>query len=317
MPRPRVLFICGTVNAATMMYAISKHLDNCDCYFAPYYADGLLGFLTKLKLLEFTSLGGEAKRKTIEYLKDKNVDFDFAAANNTYNLVVTYSDLILQKNIRQYPIIHVQEGMTEPENLVYKAVKFFKLPRYLANTSMTGVSNAYEKFCIMGEGWKNIFLNKGVQEDKIEVTGLPGYDNVKEYSDNDFPYKDYVLAATSALRERGKREDRAAFIKKAIEVADGSQLIFKLHPVENQKRAIREIKKYAPSALIFTTGNTNHMMANCHTLVTKYSTVVLVAAAMGKKIVSDFADSEIAERIPLQTNGTSAERIADICRGYL
>ena len=60
MLRPKVLFICGTVNAAIMMHAISIHLDNCDTYFSTFYADGFLGLLTKLKLLEFTSLGGQA-----------------------------------------------------------------------------------------------------------------------------------------------------------------------------------------------------------------------------------------------------------------
>jgi hypothetical protein len=94
-------------------------------------------------------------------------------------------------------------------------------------------------------------------------------------------------------------------------------LIFKLHPNERVERARREIEQHAPNAIIYADGNTNHMIANCDVLVTKYSSVVLLAAAMGKEIHSDLDPDWIEEMKPLQTEGSSAQRIAEICREYL
>ncbi len=43
-------------------------------------------------------------------------------------------------------------------------------------------------------------------------------------------YHNFVLVATSDMRETYKYENRKKFIKKAYKIADGRQLIFKLHP---------------------------------------------------------------------------------------
>jgi hypothetical protein len=95
-------------------------------------------------------------------------------------------------------------------------------------------------------------------------------------------------------------------------------MIFKLHPNEIQKRAVRELKKYGPSdALIFTNGNTNHMIANCDVLITQYSTVSYIGLGLGKEVYSYFDVDELKRLSPMQNNGTSAQRIADICRRYL
>src|SRR5262249_43375510 len=134
---------------------------------------------------------------------------------------------------------------------------------------------------------------------------------------NDFPHRNYVLAATSCLRENLKYENRRRFIRKSVEIAGGRKLIFKLHPNENVHRARREISRYAPNALVYAEGNTNHMIANSDVLVTKYSSVVLLAAAMGKEIHCDL-DSKWLEQVkPLQNQGTSAKRIAAVCGEYL
>ena len=126
-----------------------------------------------------------------------------------------------------------------------------------------------------------------------------------------------MLAATSCLRENLKYENRREFIRKAVEIADGRKLIFKLHPNEEIHRARREVELYAPNAVIYAQGNTNHMIANSDVLITKYSSVVLLAAAMGKEIHCDL-DPNWLERVkPLQTGGTSGQRIASICREYL
>lgn len=110
------------------------------------------------------------------------------------------------------------------------------------------------------------------------------------YLDNDFPHRGYVLGATSCLRETWKPEDREGFIRRCLEVADGRKLVFKLHPNERHERARHEIERLAPRALVFASGNTKHMVANCDVLVTRYSSVVFVAAALQKEVHSDLAD---------------------------
>jgi hypothetical protein len=317
MIRKKILFICGSLNQTTITYQISRHLKEYDLFFTPYYTDGLLHFFVRAGLLNFTILGGQAKRSTETYLTDNFCRIDYQGKSNNYDLVVTCSDLIIPNNIKSKQIILVQEGMVDPENIKYHMVKKLKLPHFFANTSMTGLSHSYQAFCVASQGFKDLFVNKGISPDIIRVTGIPNFDNVQQYCDNDFPNRDYVLAATSQLRETFKYENRKKFIQKAVAIANGKQIIFKLHPNEKKERAIREIKKYAPDSLIFPSGNTNHMIANCDTLITKYSSVVLVAQALGKKIHSDLDDAFLKDISPVQNNGRSAKNIADICRCYL
>ena len=54
------------------------------------------------------------------------------------------------------------------------------------------------------------------------------------------------------------------------------------------------------------------MIANCDVLITKYSSVVYVGLVLGKIVYSEFDIDELKQLLPLQNNGTSAERIARI-----
>jgi hypothetical protein len=207
--------------------------------------------------------------------------------------------------------------MTDPEDWRYRLVRALRLPRYLANTSMTGLSGAYAAFCVASEGYRDLFVRKGVPRERIFVTGMPNFDDVASYRENDFPHRGYVLAATSCLRETLKQEDRPAFIRKSLRIAGGRPLFFKLHPNENHVRAVREIGKWAPRAQVFVKGNTNHMIANSDVLVTRYSSVVHVAVALGKEVHADLDAATLARLMPVQNGGRSAAHIADICRRLL
>jgi hypothetical protein len=211
----------------------------------------------------------------------------------------------------------VQEGMTDPENWRYRLVRTFGLPRWLANTSMTGLSHAYRAFCVASEGYAELFRRKGVAPERIEVTGIPNFDDCASFLPNAFPHRGYVLGATSCLRESWKSEDRRAFLRRCLEIANGRPLLFKLHPNENHARARREIERAAPHALVFESGNTNHMVANCDVLVTRYSSVVYVALALGKEVHSDLDTVTLRRLMPTQNGGSSARRIANVCRRFL
>lgn len=317
MSRKKILFICGSLNQTSMMHQISQYLKEYDCFFTPYYSDGVINYLVGKGYGKFSILNGPFRWNTEKYLEINNLQVDYRGLKNNYDLVITCADLIIQKNIRNKKIILVQEGMTDPETIMFHLVKYFKLPRWFASTSTMGISNLYNIFCVASEGYKNFFIKKGADENKIIVTGIPNFDNVKEFLNNDFPHKNFVLVCTSDARETFKYENRKKFIQKCVRIADDKQLIFKLHPNENFERATKEINHSAPNAIVYSSGNTNHMIANCDVLITKYSSVAFVGLALNKEVHSAFDLSELRKLLPIQNNGSSAERIASIGKDFL
>ena len=315
--RRRILFVGGSLNQTTIVHRVAGELAEHECLFTPYYADGALGWAAAHDLLGFTILGGRPKLMSEAFLRQQGVTIDTGGASGGFDLVVTTSDLVVPRNLRGVPMVLVQEGMTDPEDWRYRLVRTLGLPRWLANTSMTGLSHAYEAFCVASEGYRDLFARKGIEPARIEVTGIPNFDDCASFLRNDFPLRGYVLGATSCLRENFKPEDRNGFIRRCLEVAEGRELLFKLHPNENHARARREIERFAPRALVLASGNTSHMVANCSALVTRYSSVVYVAVALGKEVHADLDEVTLRRLLPLQNGGASARRIADVCRRFL
>lgn len=308
----KILFICGSLNQTTMMHKISLYFTEFECFFTPYYADGIEDWAGKANLLEFTVLGGRHMQESKEYIIKNSLKMDYRGERYDYDLVITSSDLIIQRNILRKRIVLVQEGITEPETWVYWLVKWLKLPRYLANTSTSGLSDAYDLFCVASEGYAKHFIRKGVRPEKIAVTGIPNFDNLKQNVNNDFPQQDFVLVATTPLRETFRYDNRANFIKRCVAIATGRPLIFKLHPTEHVDRATREIYQYAPKAIVLTHGNVNHMIANASIVITQQSTCTFVAVCLDKKTYTDLNLEELRYLMPIQNNGTSAARIANL-----
>ena len=313
----RILFIGGSMNQTTQMHQVAKELGEFDCYFTPYYADGLLDLIRKAGLLEPTVLGNKHIRRNVRYLREQNLRIDFQGRQGNYALVVTSSDLVIPRNIRASTIVLVQEGMTDPEGILFRLVKRFRfLPRWLTSTAATGLSDAYARFCVASEGYRELFIRKGVKPEKIVVTGIPNFDNCAQYLKNDFPHKHYVLVCTSDTRETWAYENRKRTLRNAVRIAKGRPLIFKLHPNENVRRATAEIKRWAPDALVYSTGKTEEMIANCDVLITRFSTTVYVGLALGKEVYSEFDINDLRHLTPLQ-NGRAAKNIAEVCRAAL
>ncbi len=300
-----------------MMHEVGKHLGDFDCYYTPYYCDGFLKALYKANLLNFTVIGRHHQNRAIDYCSSHELKIDFEGDANDYDLIITSSDLIIQKNIRGKKIVLVQEGMTDPVNIFYYASRYLGLPRYLASTSTAGLSHAYKLFCVASLGYAEHFISHGVDPRRLCVTGIPNFDNAESYLNNDFPHRGYVLAATSDARETFKYENRKRTIYNALDIADGRELIFKLHPNEKFQRAVKEIEKYAPKAIIYYTGNTNHMIANSDVLITKFSSVVYVGMALRKEVYSDFPIGKLRKMMPIQNGGTSGSKIANLCISVL
>jgi len=313
----KLLFVCGSPNQTKMYHEIAKIIDFADCYFTYSYPNGFLKLIQKTPIVQRTVLGQKTIDWNLQYFKKHQLNQDIKALKNEYDLFIIAQDVSIPNNLKDRRFILVQEGTVVPEDWSSHIIKTLKLPRYLANTSLVGISNKFEKFCVASNGYKNVFLKKGVDPSKLNVTGIPNFDHCSLLLKNDFPFHDYNLVATSCLRENYKYENRSAFLKQVKKIVSNQNVIFKLHPRENVERATKEIRKLFPSSKIFADGNTDHMIANCHTLFTKYSSVLLVAAALGKKVYSDLDEKTIKALTPWQNGGSSAERISQVIQSVL
>jgi hypothetical protein len=313
-----ILFICGSLNQTTQMHQISEQMTESNCFFAPYYADGLERLAGNMGLLNPSVLGGQHRSNTLNYFKTHDLQVDERGEDRCYDLVFTCSDLIIQKNIRGKRIVLVQEGITEPEGVIYRLQRMFPiLPRYLANTATTGLSDAYDVFCVASQGYADLFARKKVRPEKIAVTGIPNFDNLQKHRNNSFPFHNYVLVATTPHRESFRFDNRIAFLRHVAEIAAGRPIIFKLHPIENFTRAKREIRRLFPDALVFKRGNVNDMIANADVVITQRSSCTFVAVALGKEIHTDLDLEELKKLLPIQNNGTSSHNIAVVAHHLL
>jgi hypothetical protein len=318
--RKTILFIGGSLNQTTQMHQIACELLEHDHAFTPYYVDGYLEACRRLGLIEFTVAGNKLRARCERYLREQGLPIDPHGRHGEYDLVVMSSDLTVPRNIRSRRtrgVVVVQEGILDPAGLPFALCRRLPfLPRWLAGTSTTGLSLCYEKLCVASEGYRDRFIANGVPAERIAVTGIPNFDDCRRFEHNDFPHRGFVLVCSSDARETFKRDDRRAFLRRCVEIAAGRQLLFKLHPNENVERATAEIRREAPSALIYSRGSAEEMIANCTVLITQYSSTVFVGLALGKEVYSYFDLAELKRLMPIQSR-SAARSIAEVCRGVL
>ena len=320
--RKKILFITGSLNQTSQMHQIASRLPEYDCYFSQLYSKHpFTQAVVRSGLLDSTIFGGEFRRKADAYLVHHQLRNDYARSvyYNEYEMAVLCTDLLVPEDLRGLKTVWVQEGMTDPITPWARWTRSLGLPPYWAmNTAFNGCGNICDLYCAASMGYKEQFSHWGTEAARIFVTGIPNYDHAAIFLHNGFPRRGYVLAATSDARETFKKDDRKEFIAKCVAIAGGRPLIFKLHPNEKKQRAISEIRRWAPSdTLIYTEGNTEHIIANCEELITQYSTVVYTGIALGKKVHSYFDVEKLKKLAPIQNGGTSAGNIAALCRRYI
>ena len=79
-------------------------------------------------------------------------------------------------------------------------------------------------------------------------------------------------------------------------IAGNKKIIVKLHPNEKVNKRTAEVKKYLPEALVYHGVSIDPMIANCDTLITRYSSTIFPALALGKEVYSNIMkdlDSDI------------------------
>lgn len=322
----KALYLIGSPNQTTQMHRVAQLLeDEYEAYFSQLYYDGWMrGFynwLLRHQILTGTIVQGHIKEKADKYLAENALrnDFENRVFGHDYDLVVCCSDIVVPWNIlRKTKSVFVQEGMTDPLNLWARVVKrFTNFPILTISTALNGMNNCCDIYCVASPGYAEHFRKIGVDAGKLIVTGIPNFDDIEKVRRNSFPHRGYVMVATTDMRETFRPENRPKFIRHAVRIAAGRPMLFKFHPNENMARATAEVKKYAPAdALIFTSGNTEEMIANSLELVTQYSTVAYVGLALGIPVHSYFDVEDLKRKLPIQNGGISAQRIADICRQF-
>src|SRR5262245_9063638 len=152
MAAKNILLIGGTLNQTKAMLAIGADLAEHHCYYTPFYCDGHLLRASRRGQLDFTVLAGPLRERRLKCMRQAGVPLDDRGEARDYDLIVTCTDLILQKNIEKKRIVLVQEGLTEPQGFLYWLVKHAGLPRVFANTAAFGLSDGYEVFCVASPG---------------------------------------------------------------------------------------------------------------------------------------------------------------------
>jgi hypothetical protein len=319
-PSPKkLLFVCGSLNQTTQMHRIAAELGEYRQVFTPYYGNRDFDFLKSLGALENTVGGRKLTRRCLDYLRDHQLPFEYGGMLGDFDLALHCSDLVWPSNLDGKPVVLVQEGMTDPPSVLYPLVRRFRrLPGWVAGTSAFGLSDRYQRFCVASPGYADLFAARGCDRAKMVVTGIPNFDDCARYRDNAFPHRGYVLCCTSDTRETLWPEDRRAFLEEAARVAREQRraLFVKLHPNERFDRATAEVSRWAPGARVFVDGSAEEMVANCDTLICKYSTLAYVGLALGKEVRSHFALDELRCLLPLQ-HGRAAANIAAVVRGLL
>jgi hypothetical protein len=297
------------------MHAVARQLVEYDARFTPFYGGPAVRVMRGLGLLEPTIGGNKRRGWCLDYLRDHGLTVDLDGRSGPGDLVVSCTDLVVPPNVRGAPLVVVQEGMVDRAGVAALLCKRLPwLPRWLAGTALTGQSGLFDAFCVASAGYRDRFVASGADPRKVFVTGIPNFDDCRRYLVNDFPHRGYFLVCTSDTRETYQRDDRQALLRRAVSLARGRQLIFKLHPNENHARATAEIRALLPRALVYDRGSAEEMIANCDGVLAQWSSTLLVALALGKEVHSTFPIDELKAMIPLQNGGQSAANIARVCR---
>ena len=312
--KKKILFYCGSANQTSQLFQVSQFLqDEYDCWFSPAYFDDWQNLVMRMGLLEMSIVGKRRVNQAIEYLEERNCQIDYRAKKNQYDMVYLCTDVIQPDAFKKHKKIVVQEGFVLPEDWRAPIIKRMSWVYGWADTALTAQTDNYDYFCAAGEGYRQYFIDRGADPDKVLTTGIPNFDDLKHLKNNPLHEKDFVLIITSAIREAAGRENRKKYLKYALDQADGRDLIFKLHPSENHDRAIREIRRLTQEGVILMEGNTEHMIANSAQVVARASTVIMTALALDIPVCSPaYTTEELEQFRPLQNNGRSAEAIADL-----
>lgn len=322
--KKNIICLCGSLNQTKQLHKITEFLkDDYNIFFTQVFGEGLFyKALAESGVLDNTVMGKSSSftKASREYINLHNLNYDYRAQSKgiKYDLALLSTDLIVPKKVKRLKTIWIQEGMIDPLRLTSIMTKKLRLPGYTTgDTSLNGTSNIADIYCSMSPGYKEYFSEWGTEKGKILVTGVPNFDDINAFKLQPYPERDFVLIATSDIRELAGNDDRIYFFQRCREIANGRKVIYKPHPNENLERVKKEVELIIPNVQIITEPILDTLIAHCDTLITQYSSSVYVGLVMGKTVYSYFPIEELESKKPIQNGGKSAELIASIAREYI
>ncbi|MGI6483973.1 MAG: CDP-glycerol glycerophosphotransferase family protein [Methanobacterium sp.] len=195
---------------------------------------------------------------------------------------------------------------------------FMRLNEIKKGTSSEWGTGKFTKIAVAGEYTKKLLMERGVDETKIVITGIPRWDqlvNTKIYNfneDNNYKtnQKKIILFTTQPLVESGMwtEEDMEFFISNVVQIVgmnDKYELIMKLHPRDKKERYKSILKKNDLEKYCIVTQNANiyELLRKCDLLLTHICTTAIEAMILEKPVlIIDFKYP--LKKVPFIEDGT-------------
>jgi hypothetical protein len=314
----RILLICSSIEQTVQMHEIAKQLDDCDCWFTLYRHQELSGWFTQHGLAHKLATTSKLQERCINYLHEHQLPIDPTDKVDSYDIIISTPDLAIRKASRQGRLVLIQNAMLDHDLVENSrenpADRLLNRIPFLARWLSSAADDSYDKLCLASDGYRDLYVRCGVDRSRVEVTGIPQFDNYASFLKNSFPRRDYALVVTSEEREAFHFESHRHFVLDALRIARGWPLLFRIPDSEKHQRTIEEIRQLAPQARILTSGDIGPMVANCGMLITQCLSVAFIGMALGKDVHSYINLAVAYGLLPLQNGGQSAANIARVCR---
>ena len=217
--RPRVLFIGGTINHTTQVQQIAAELPECDRRLHLVLLRRPARAVAPARLPRID----RARQQAARPLPRLSGGAAAAAGPRRRARRLRPGRHLLgpgdaRATCAAARVVLVQEGMTDPEDLIFRIIKALRLPPWLAATSSaTGLSHAYDRFCVASDGYRAPVHAQGrARATRSSSPASPTSTTASASCDNDFPHRGYVLVCSSDIRETARWEDRPRFIREVV-----------------------------------------------------------------------------------------------------
>lgn len=252
-------------------------------------------------------------------------------AENPNAIVMTYETgyygkaAIIEGKLRKIPTVGLQHGVIHPHHPDYmygNGEKDCPLP---------------DKLCVYGSYVKKVLTeNSAYPPDRIVITGQPRYDVLAEAYKvfdkeeickrlNLNPYKKIIVVATGGFQAKYGLPDYderlldAVF--EAIRAFPNTQLIIKLHPIEDGELQRKMISERGLKNVLITKGELYELLWICDLLITFASTVAIEAIILDKPVITvnlfDIPDSMPFARSGAAVGVYKEEDIVPVIRSIL
>lgn len=147
-------------------------------------------------------------------------------------------------------------------------------------------------YCVLNDYVKSRLLNRGIEEKYIKVTGQPAFDHVKL----SYGLNNEVLKSEYEYQEDEKvllwispgNKDQKRIISKLVEIEEkysNFKLIIKLHPNEDGKKIVNQLKNLKSKAKVYSE-DLQKLILISDIVLTEFSAVGLEAILLDKPLIT-------------------------------